>query len=213
MAEMAFIYGYRVCSADGADGDSQGWMETFVPWQRLSCAHRGSHSSRLQLCPAPSWAPHPRSPSYPCSSLPLRGGSLPLSQQGHGRTYWDRRKPSWGGAGRPAGQGKPRLSSLLPLSPPHRTEGPGGPWHCPSCPPAPRSWGVCCSRRAARKGGRERELSETVPETALKENLARTQRGGRGLCWKRGQEPGDSQQLLGTGHGPIPAPPGRGIRD
>lgn len=72
MAGMAFIYGYRVCSADGADGDSQGWMETFVPWQRLSCAHGGSHSSRLQLCPAPSWASHPRSPSYPCSSSPLR---------------------------------------------------------------------------------------------------------------------------------------------
>lgn len=81
-----------------------------------------------------------------------RGRSAPWD--GHNRTYWGRRKPSWGGAGPTGEQGKHRPSSLLPLSPPHRSGEPVEPPHCPSSPPAPRRWGVCCSRKAAQSGGK-----------------------------------------------------------
>lgn len=176
------------------DGDAQGGMETFAHQQRLPCADR-AHSSQLQLCPGPNWHHIP-------DLCPLSQGS---PQHSHGRTYWDPRKPSWGGAGPPAGQGTPRLSSLLLLLPPRRMEEPGGPCHCPSCPPAPQSWGVCCSRRAAQKGAkREREPSKTIPETTL--NVART-----------GSAKGDRNRGLGTAAIPElwtpPCTPGMGIHD
>lgn len=202
-------------------------METFMCRWKLFHVDRDSpeqteaHSSQLHLhpgwaklgttSPVPLSSPVPLLSWFPLSS-PVLGGSLPLSQgspqHSHGRTYWDPRKPSWGGAGPRAGQEKPRISSLLPLSPPHRTEEPGGLWHCPSCPPAPQSWGVCCSQRAAQKGAkRERDLSKSIPETALDEKLARTDSGkgsGTGSHTGTGSPP-----FPGAGHGPIPAPPAR----
>lgn len=133
-----------------------------------------------------SWStsnPSSPSPLQPWGDLcPFPRGS---PQYSHGRTYWDRRKPSWGGAGPRAGRGKPRISSLLPLSPPRRTEEPGGLWHCPSCPPGPQSWAVCCSRRAAQKGANgERDLSKSIPETALNKNLARKGSGKGVRTWE-----------------------------
>lgn len=81
-----------------------------------------------------------------------RGRSAPWD--GPNRTYWGRHKPSWGGAGPTGEQGKHQPSSLLLLSPPHRSGEPVEPPHCPSSPPAPRCWGVCCSRKAAQSGGK-----------------------------------------------------------
>lgn len=66
-------------------------------------------------------------------------------------------------------EGKHQTSSLLPLLPPHRSEGLVEPWHCPSSPLAPRSWGVCCSQRAAQKRESRRETLDckNSTETAL----------------------------------------------
>lgn len=86
-----------------------------------------------------------------CSPLPPLQGAHP--GYSHRRTYWGRRKPSWGGAGLMGEEGKRWPSSPLLLSPPRRSEGLVEPWHCPSSPLAPQGWGACCSQTAAQKCG------------------------------------------------------------
>lgn len=87
-------------------------------------------------------------------------------------------------------EGKQPISSLLPLSPLRSLEVLVEPRHFPSSPPAPRSWGVCYSPRAAQEGwGRLEHPTSTEPAC----NGDPMGHGGRSgaLHWK------DPQQLNG----------------
>lgn len=124
-----------------------------------------------------------------------RGHSAPWD--GPNRTYWGRHKPSWGGAGPTGEQGKHQPSSLLLLSPPHRSGEPVEPPHCPSSPPAPRRWGVCCSRKAAQSGGKGEVRLEKQQRPPSSGNPTGQRSGGPSAG---SQGLGDTQRLPRAGN-------------
>lgn len=77
------------------------------PWAKLGTA------SLVLLSSTRLWGDSPH-PSTPLQEL--------HPGYSHRRTYWGRRKPSWGGAGPMGEEGKHQTSSLLLLLPPHRSE-------------------------------------------------------------------------------------------